>query len=44
MKTLNLKDFMKKYILKNYTLNESEIQRVYDYSIYRRYSKVSSER
>ena len=26
MKVLNFKDFMKKYIMKNNTMNESEIQ------------------
>ena len=30
MKILNFRDFMKKYILKNDTMNESQIQRVYN--------------
>ena len=36
MKTLIFKDFMKKYDLKNNTMNESQIQRVYNYDIYLR--------
>ena len=31
MKVLNFKDFMKKYNLKNDTMNESELQRVLSY-------------
>ena len=31
---LNLKDFTKKYNLKNDTMNESELQRVSNYEIY----------
>ena len=33
MKILNFKDFMKKYNLKNDTMNESELQRVYKYRV-----------
>ena len=33
MKNLNFKDFMKKYNLKNYTVKESQLQRVYNYPI-----------
>ena len=33
MKILNFEVFMKKYNLKNDTLNESELQRVYKYKI-----------
>ena len=33
MKVLIFKDFMKKYNLKNDTMNESELQRVYKYRI-----------
>ena len=44
MKLLNFKDFMTKYSLKNNTVNESEIQRVYNYSIYPRDSKILSDR
>ena len=44
MKTLNFKDFMKKYNLKNNTLNESELQRVFTFSIYPRSSKLLTDR
>ena len=44
MKVLNFKDFMKKYNLKNDTMNESELQRVYNYAIYPRDSKIYSDR
>ena len=44
MKLLNFKDFMKKYILKNDTMNESELQRVYNYKIYPRDSKIYSDK
>ena len=44
MKTLNLKGLMKKYNLKNDTMNESELQRVYNYPTYPRDSKVYSEK
>ena len=40
MKVLNFKDFMKKYNLKKDTMNESEIQKVYNYTIYPRDSKT----
>ena len=43
MKVLNFKDFMKKYNLKNNTMNESELQRVYNYPIYPRDSKIYSD-
>ena len=33
MKILKFKDFMKKYYLKNDTMNESELQKVYIYPI-----------
>ena len=36
MKILNFKDFMKKYNLKNDTMNESELQKVYIYPIFPR--------
>ena len=35
---------MKKYKLKNDTMNESELQRVYNYPIYPRDSKIYSDR
>ena len=44
MKVLNFKDFMKKYNLKNNTMNESELQRVYNYSIYPRDTKLYSDK
>ena len=44
MKVLNFKDFMKKYNLKNDTMNESELQRVYNYPIYPKNSKIHSDR
>ena len=40
MKVLIFKDFMKKYNLKNDTMNESELQRIYNYPIYPRDSKI----
>ena len=44
MKVLNFKDFMKKYNLKNDTMNESQLQRVYNYPIYPRDSKIYSDK
>ena len=44
MKVLNFKDFMKKHNLKNDTMNESQLQRVYNYPIYPRDSKKNSEK
>ena len=44
MKSLNFKDFMEKYKLKNDTMNESDIQRVYNYPIYPRGSKINSDK
>ena len=44
MTILNFNDFMKKYKLKNNTMNESEIQRVYKYPIYPRDSKIYSDK
>ena len=44
MTILNLKDFMKMYNLKNDTMSESEVQRVYNYPIYPRDSKVHSNK
>ena len=35
---------MKKYNLKNDTMNESELQRVYNYSIYPRDSEIYSDK
>ena len=39
MKVLNFKNFMKEYNLKDDTMNESQLQRVYNYPIYPRDSK-----
>ena len=44
MKVLNSKDFMKKYKLKNNTMNEIELQRVYNYEIYTRDSKIITDK
>ena len=44
MKLLNFKDFMKKYNLKNVTMNESQLQKVYNYPIYPRDSKINSDK
>jgi len=44
MKVLNFENFMKKYNLKNDTMNESQLQRVYNYPIYARDSKIYSKR
>ena len=44
MKVLNFKDFMKKHKLKNDTMNESQLQRVYNYPIYPRDSKIYSDK
>ena len=44
MKIFNFKDFMKKYDSKNDTMNESDLQRVYNYSIYPRDSKIYSDK
>ena len=44
MKILNFNDFMKKYTLKDDTVNESLLQKVYNYPIYPRDSKIYSDR
>ena len=44
MRVLYFKDFMKKYKLKIDTMNESQLQRVYDYPIYPRDSKIYSDK
>ena len=43
-KKLNFKDFMEKNNLKNNTMNESELQRVYSCEIYPRESKIYSDK
>ena len=40
---LNFEDFLKKYCLKNETMNESDLQRVFNFSIFRRDSKLYSD-
>ena len=44
MKIINFEDFLKKYNLKNDTMNESELQRVYNYPIYPKNSKIYSNK
>ena len=44
MKILNFKNFMKKYNLKNDTMNESQLQKIYYYPIYPRDSKKFSDK
>ena len=44
MKILNMKDLMKKYNLKNDTMNESQLQRIYNYKIYPTDSKISTDK
>ena len=39
MTILNFENFMKNYKLKNDTMNESQLQRIYNYPIYPRDSK-----
>ena len=44
MKILTFKDFMKKNKLKNDTMNENQLQRIYNYPIYPRDSKIYSDK
>ena len=44
MKLLNFRDFMKKYNLKNDTMNKSQLQKVYNYPVYLRDSKIYSDK
>ena len=44
MKIINFEDFMKKYKLKNDTMNESQLQRVYNFPIYPRVSRIHSDK
>ena len=44
MKILGFKDFMKKNILKNDFLNESQLQKIYKYAIHPRDSKIFSDK
>ena len=44
MKISSFKDFMKKYNLKNDTMNESQLQKIYNYPIYPRDSRIYSDK
>ena len=44
MKVLNFKDFMKKYNIKNDTMNESQLQKIFSYPVYARYSQKFSDK
>ena len=44
MKIINFKDFMKKCNLKNDTMKESQLQKVYNYPIYPKNSKIYSNK
>ena len=44
MTILNFKDFIEKCNLKNDNMNESELQRVYNYRIYPRDSKIITDK
>ena len=44
MKVLNFKDFLKKYNLKNDTMVEYQSQKIYNYPIYPRDSKLYSDK
>ena len=44
MKLLNFKDFMRKYNLKNDTMNESHLQKIYNYFTYPRNYKIYSDK
>ena len=44
MKVLNFKDFMKKYKLKNDTMKQSQLQKIYNYPLSPRDSKIYSDK
>ena len=44
MTILNFKEFMKKYNLKDDTMNESQLQKFHNYHIYPRVSKIYSDK
>ena len=44
MKVLYFKNFMKKNNLKDNTMNESDLQKIYNYPIYPRDSKIYSDK
>ena len=41
---MNLKQFMKKLNLKDQTMSESDLQKIHNYKIYPRDSKITSDR
>ena len=44
MKILNFRNFMRNYNLKKDTMNESQLQKLYNYPIYPRDSKINSDK
>ena len=44
MKALNFKGYMKKYNLRKKTMKELQLQKIYTYPIYSRYSIIYSDR
>ena len=44
MTILNFRDLTKKYNLKNDTMNESQLQKIYNYPIYPRDSEINSDK
>ena len=44
MKILSFRDFKKEYNLKKDIMNESQLQKIYNYAIYPRDSKINSDR
>ena len=44
MKTLGFRDFMIKYNSKNDTMNESQLQKIYNHPVYPRDSKIYSDK
>ena len=44
MKTLIFKDFMRKFILKDDTMNESQLQKIYNLPIYSKDTKLFSDK
>ena len=44
MKILKFEDFTKKYNLKNDAVNESHLQKIYNFPIYARDSKILSDK
>ena len=44
MKVLNFRDFAKKYKLTNFTMTESQLQKIYNLSIYPKDSKIYSHK